>query len=381
MSVPFDIIIIGGGLAGQSLAYHLLQGPLRDRRIALIDPDPKTRNDRTWCFWEESPGPFEEVVFHRWDRLDFFSSSFSDRLDIAPFQYKMIRGEDFYRFVGKALDGAPGVARIQARVKAWRSAEDGVEVELEDGGMLSGRWGFSSVPAAPVDKQRYHYMDQHFKGWVIRTEGPVFDPEAATFMDFRVRQDRGLSFLYALPVDAHRALVELTFFSNRLFNNAEYDQMLAGLIPELVTTAPYEIEHQEIGAIPMTNHPFPRSEGRMVFIGTAGGHTKPSSGYTFWRLQKNLLQIVRQMERTGSPFPLPPIAPARFRLLDSTMLNVLDKGALSGGDLFGSLFRNNPPARVLRFLNEETSMWEDLKIMNSVPTAPFLKAFFEEVTG
>ena len=379
MQATFDFILIGGGLAGQSLAYYLLQGPLRDRRIALIDLEPKSSNDRTWCFWEKEPGPFDPLVCQRWDRLHFFSPSFSQVLEITPYTYKMIRGADFYHFMEKELADAPRVDRFYGRIKKWETTAEWVEVTMEDGRQIRGNWGFSSLLPQPVDKQRYHYMDQHFKGWVIRTDKPAFDPAAATFMDFRVPQDQGLSFLYALPIDAHRALVEITFFSNRLFSSQEYDDMLRAMIPAFVTDRPYEVEHTEIGAIPMTDYPFPRAEGRVVYIGTAGGHTKPSSGFTFWRLQKNLMQLVNQLEQTGSPFPLPPIAPARFGLFDSTLLNVLDSGALSAGDLFAGLFRHNPPARVLKFLNEETSWLEDLRIMASVPTLPFLKAFLKEL--
>lgn len=375
----FDYIIIGGGLAGQSLVYHLLQGPLRHKRIALIDAAPKTQNDRTWCFWEQAPGPFDRIVHHRWDRLDFFSPRFSGPLDIAPFQYKMIRGMDFYAFLEAEFSKAPNVGRIYGKVRSWKTLDGGVEVELEDGRTLRGAWGFSSIPAGPVDKERYHYLDQHFKGWVIRTDEPVFDPSSATFMDFRTPQDQGLSFLYTLPTGRHTALVELTFFSNKLFSSEEYDRMLRDLIPQLVTRSAYRVEHTEMGAIPMTDYPFPRSDGRVVFIGTAGGHTKASSGYTFWRLQKNLQKMARQMETTGSPQPLPPIAPARFALFDSTLLNVLEKGELPGGDIFGGLFKNNPPARVLRFLNEETSVAEDLRIMSSVPLGPFLRGFVESL--
>lgn len=381
MEQTYDFILIGGGLAGQSLAWQLLQGPLRGSRIALIDLAPKSSNDRTWCFWEKDPGPFDHLVCRRWNRLQFLSPSFSEALDISPYTYKMIRGADFYQSMETELAGAPRLDRFYGRVKKWETLADQVLVTLEDGRQIRGSWGFSSLQARPVDKERYHYLDQHFKGWVIRTDTPAFDPSAATFMDFRVPQDKGVSFLYALPLDAHRALVEITFFSNRLFTSEEYDEMLRALIPEFVTPAQYVIEHEEIGAIPMTDFPFPRSEGRVIFIGTAGGHTKPSSGYTFWRLQKNLIKLADQLERTGSPFPLPRIAPARFGLFDSTLLNVLDSGALSAGDLFADLFRHNPPARVLRFLNEETSWLEDLRIMGSVPTYPFLKAFLAELAS
>ena len=374
MDTAFDFIIIGGGLAGQSLAWHLKQGPLCNARIVLIDQAPKTSNDRTWCFWEREAGPFDFLVCHRWERLRYFSEGFSTALDIAPYTYKMIRGGDFFDFMEKEL----AVERMYGKVLGWNSTEDGVEVRLEDGRTLRGRWGFSSLPGGGIDKTRCQYMDQHFKGWVIRTETQAFDPASATLMDFRVPQDQGISFLYTLPVDAYSALVELTFFSNKLFTGEAYDRMLRELIPPFVTRTPYVVTHEETGAIPMTDYPFPRADGRVVFIGTAGGHTKPSSGYTFYRLQKNLMALARQLEKTGSPFPLPPIAPSRFGMLDSTMLRVLGSGTVSAGDLFAGLFRKPHPSRVLKFLNEETSWGEDMKIMASLPVAPFLKAFLAE---
>ena len=380
MQTNYDYILIGGGLAGRSLAYHLLQSPLRNKRIALIDPQAKSSDDRTWCFWERDPGPFEEVVSHRWDELQFYSPSLSETLSIAPYVYKMIRGLDFYQYTDKAFDKAPQLTRIQEKVEKWETRPNGkVQVSLSNGQTLLGDWGFSSFFPGSVDKEQYNYLDQHFKGWLIQTPHPAFDPAKATFMDFRVPQDEGLSFLYVLPVSADRALVELTFFSNRHFSSQEYDARLRKLIPEFVTTLPYEVTHSEMGSIPMTDYPFPRSDGKVIFIGTAGGHTKASSGYTFWRLQRNLLKLVSQLEKKGSPLPLPAIAPARFGLFDSTMLHILEKGSPPGADLFADLFRHAAPDHVLKFLNEETTWKQDLKIMSSLPMFPFFKAFVAEV--
>ncbi|MBK8491618.1 MAG: hypothetical protein IPL49_12225 [Saprospirales bacterium] len=84
MQTTYDYILIGGGLAGQSLAFHLLQGPLRDKRIALIDLEPKTSNDRTWCFWEQTPGPFDDIVCQRWDQLDFLAHLFPGPSTLRP---------------------------------------------------------------------------------------------------------------------------------------------------------------------------------------------------------------------------------------------------------------------------------------------------------
>ena len=67
-----------------------------DKKILLIDKERKTKNDRTWCFWEKENGFFEEVVYRKWDAISFFSKEYSSLMNIAPYQYKMIRGIDFY---------------------------------------------------------------------------------------------------------------------------------------------------------------------------------------------------------------------------------------------------------------------------------------------
>ena len=35
-------------------------GKFADKKILLIDKEPKTKNDRTWCFWEKQDGFFED---------------------------------------------------------------------------------------------------------------------------------------------------------------------------------------------------------------------------------------------------------------------------------------------------------------------------------
>ena len=57
-------------------------------------------NDRTWCFWEDSAGLFETIVHRRWSKLWFHGKAepFSRLHDIDPYQYKMIRGVDFYNY-------------------------------------------------------------------------------------------------------------------------------------------------------------------------------------------------------------------------------------------------------------------------------------------
>ena len=71
MTKHYDYILAGGGLAGLSLACHLVNSPLRDRSILIVHPDTKERNDRTWSYWTRQPGLFDGAVTHAWDSLRF----------------------------------------------------------------------------------------------------------------------------------------------------------------------------------------------------------------------------------------------------------------------------------------------------------------------
>lgn len=53
----YDMIFLGGGCAALSLLVRLVQsGQFAGFRFLVVDPDRKTANDRTWCFWEKGVG-------------------------------------------------------------------------------------------------------------------------------------------------------------------------------------------------------------------------------------------------------------------------------------------------------------------------------------
>jgi lycopene beta-cyclase len=64
----------------------------------------------------------------------------------------------------------------------------------------------------------------------------------------------------------------------------------------------------------------------------------------------------------------------RYDLFDSVLLNVLAEGRDQGKRVFTDLFSRNPPQRVLKFLDEDTTLVEDLQIMRSVNIPAFLLA-------
>jgi lycopene beta-cyclase len=376
----YDYIIAGAGAAGLSLIYHLGQTALRDRRILLIDPSTSRSNDRTWCFWETQPGPFEAVVARSWDHLWVADAYGPVRMPIAPYRYKLIQGIDFYRFVDEWIAARPNIERLTGTVEQFVEREHGVAA-LVNGELYEASYAFSSIYRAEPPPRGYHHWLQHFKGWVITTPQPAFDPSAATFMDFRVPQYGDVRFGYVLPYNERTALVEYTVFSAQLESQQHYEAGLRQYLHETLAIRDYTISHVEYGVIPMSDTPMTlRPSPHVLHIGTAAGMSKPSTGYTFQRIQRQSAQITAQLLHDGTPFyradPL-----SRHALMDSVLLNVLAQGRIPGHEVFAFLLRRNPIQRVLRFLDEQSALYEDIGLMATVYWPAFSAAAVDVLLG
>ncbi len=372
----YDYIITGSGCAGLSLVLRMLSSPkLADKKILLIDQSPKKDNDRTWCFWEKSPGFFEPVVYRSWQRLGVYSKYLTAEQDIAPYTYKMIRGIDFYNYCFRIIGKSASVSRLEASVVSVGTNSAGEAVAETSVGSFTAQFIFNSIIWESGSRKRgEHRLLQHFKGYTIRTAEPVFDPGFATLMDFRVKQTDGTSFVYVLPLSTSEALVEYTMFSGTVLEQGIYDQRLDNYISRIPGVYAYEVTDTEYGVIPMTTHRFRRSSGSVINIGTAGGQTKASSGYTFSFIQKQSHEIVYNLETGNFPVGSRDRKQKKFDWYDATLLNILANDRLPGAAVFTRLFRSNPMQDVFAFLDNETTLKQDLSIVRSLPILPFLRA-------
>ncbi|ALL06032.1 hypothetical protein AQ505_11335 [Pedobacter sp. PACM 27299] len=370
----FDYIIAGGGCAGRSLAVRILPYiQASNKRVLLVDYEEKKSNDRTWCFWEEHPDVFEPAVYRKWDRLSFASKFLHQELDIKPYQYKMIRGLDFYAHTDQLLADQPQLIRLQGKVEKQYTEKDQAYVVI-DGKTFSADYVFSSIPQVQEKKpDRYQYFLQHFEGWLIETEGNTFDQECATLMDFNTSQQAGTSFVYVLPLSSNRALVEYTIFSKQELAPEDYSAALQQYIQEQLKCMQYTIIEKEHGVIPMTDHPIKRQQERIIYLGTAGGFTKGSTGYTFRFIQKHTAAIVKQLMESGHP-NLPAISSPRFALYDATLLHLLDSERISGEEIFSRMFEKNSARKILKFLDNESTLLEEVQIFSTLQKTEFAMA-------
>jgi lycopene beta-cyclase len=375
----FDFIIAGGGAAGLSLAYHLVKSPLKNRSILIIDKEVKNRNDRTWCFWSKYPTLFEPIVHRTYSHLAFLTEALQKRILLGDYCYQMIRGIDFYHFVHKELARHPNVTILQGDIERIEDGYEQVEV-IAGGANYSGSWVFNSLFAkedlipAP---EKFHYLKQHFKGWEIQTEYDVFDPNTATFFDFRTAQKGSMRFFYILPLSRRDALVEYTLFSSDLLRSEDYDVELRRYIAEVLRIDQYHINGEENGIIPMTDQPFLRRGGKRILnTGTRGGMVKPSTGYAFLRIQNDTSAIVQSLINQGDPFNIPK-SPSRYKMFDSIMLQLMYRRGDEMKGIFQALFRKNPIDRIFRFLDETGSIVDNSKLMISLPALTFLHAMWK----
>lgn len=379
----YDYIIVGGGAAGLSLAYHLMHGGVHEKTLLIIDPVEKTMNDRTWCFWIDRPMLFDPIVTHRWRHFWFHGPDRSHRIDLAPYDYRMIRGIDFYRFVLTDLESRANVTFLREnveRIEDGRYSTGEPALVYSDGGNTNtADFVFNSIFLPRdfrVDVNRYFFLKQHFAGWTIRTREPVFDPGAATFFDLRVEQKGAFRFMYLLPTSPTESLVEYTLFSSRILPPDEYQDAIRAYIKKYLGDVEYTILEQEEGIIPMTDQPFPRRDGeRILNTGTRGGRVKASTGFAFYRMQQDNERIVNSIRSEGHPFHTHH-PPRRYATFDAMLLSVLDQAGEDGRDIFVGLFERNPVTRVLRFLDEEGTLWENITLMASVPWWTFIRAWF-----
>jgi lycopene beta-cyclase len=300
--------------------------------------------------------------------------------DVAPARYLMLRSPDVETLVAREL-AAPGVRlrRVAAAVGTVRDAPGGTGAEAfgtgPDGRPFTahGRWLYDSRPPRLVRGARTLLL-QHFHGWFVRTERPVFDPEVADLMDFRVPQPRhGLAFGYVLPTGRREALVEYTEFSRAVLTPAAYRAALERWTRDVLRLGPLRVTGTETGVIPMTDGRFPPVAGRSVFrIGTAGGATRPSTGYTFAAAVRQAAGVAEAWRAGRRPVPPSPY-PARARVMDAVLLRALD-GGTDGAALFWELVRRVPMPRLLRFLDGRGTLAEDLAVGLRAPVRPMARA-------
>lgn len=377
-----DIIVIGAGAAGLTLADHLTR-PQAGPSVLLIEPPagPATSPPRTWCFWGPAPDGPEETVTAAWNRMLIRDQRGQTTAMTCPQPYRMIRSGDHTQAMTRRLAGRAHLFRLTATVDTVHDTAHGARVTGLDGRgapvQAEAHTVFDSRPPSSLPPARTTLL-QHFTGWFIQTPVDAFDPGTAELMDLRTPQPQcGVSFAYVLPLSRRQALVEYTEFSPAVLDPTGYDTALTHYLRDIRGLQHWDVTGTEAGVIPMTDARFPRRVGRSVYrIGTAGGATRPATGYTFATIQRHSAAIAAACLAGRNPMPPRPHA-RRHRAMDAAFLRALNTGRLDGAAFFADLFRRNRTDSVLRFLDGLSTLAEEMAIGLHSPVAAMATSLAE----
>jgi lycopene beta-cyclase len=371
-----DLLIAGGGVSGLSLAAHLARG-LPGARVLVVDRNPRDLEHRNLSYWSRAPTLFDGAARGAWRALDVRVGGYARRCPLGEYCYRSLRGQDFAAAARDMLAAAPDVELMEGDVEAI-SEDDRGAVLTVGGRRARGDFLFDGrlLPDDVRQRPGSLLLRQHFLGWEIETDEDRFDPAAPTFLDFRVEQRDAVRFFYVLPFSPRRALVEL------VVHGAEpQPAQLRAHLDRALGVTDYRVVDVESGVSALTSRRHPRRLGRRIMaIGVHGGRLNASTGYAFTRIQRDSEAIVASLRRRGHPFGVPGDR-RLFRLLDTLLLRVMSARPPFIEQAFEAMFRGSPIARVLRFLDEEASLWEVARLAARMPPGPFLGQLVRWLVG
>lgn len=371
--ITFDYTIIGGGLAGMQLALAFCRDPFFDNKnIAIIEPDSKTVNDKTWCFWEKGIGQWDNLLLHQWKKGMFYGPQKSIPMNFGEYSYKMLPSINFYEFAKAEIEKSNNIKWIKDRV--IKVAANHIKGEKLS---YNSTWIFDSRVTEGFEKDSKSVtLLQPFKGWVIETEKDEFNPKSLTFMDYRLTYDNKTCFTYVLPISKRKALIEFTFFVPKLIENKVYDKKLKQFISEKLEIDSYSITEVEEGVIPMSSYAFWKDNTEHYLkIGTGGGWVKASTGYSFKSVERKVNELIKALKLNTTPKPT--AWQTRFRFYDEVLLNILYRQNRKGPEVFERMYAKNEAHKIFKFLDEETTFAEELKIMWNTDRPLFVKSVID----
>jgi lycopene beta-cyclase len=356
----FDYIIIGGGCAGLSLAYELnLHQKLNDKTLAIIEPRDNYTKDKTWSFWKIFSHNFEDCVKKSWNNFTINIPNHTKHLECKNTPYQTIDSGLFYDKTIKSLKQNKNIFFLKNLNEI----------------NINNSFIFNSVESTANSKGK---LWQHFSGFEIETKKDFFDEEIFNLMDFDCEQKDSVHFFYTLPYSKKRALVETTWISD-LKNSSlqDYDEQLNNYIKDHLKIKDFTINYKEVGAIPLFNIDYIKKPNQ-INIGTVGGMTRLSTGYTFLNIQEHSKYIRKNLDniQNTSLFTLG----KKYQFLDNIFLKVLKNNPKDMGQIFFKMF-GCPSETVINFLSNKSNLLEDLSIISKMPKLKFLRQLFNMINN
>lgn len=369
----FDLVILGGGCAGLSLASRLAQAGQDCPRCLVIESRAQYLNDRTWCFFADARTRAQHLVQHAWPAVAL--SCGAERVEVAcpATPYQMIEAQAFY---------ADALEQIQRNSQMTLLMDCEVMAAAQNESLswnITTTQGVFQTPCVvdtrPVAQPKFvgPHLWQSFFGQVLCVDRDLFNSSCVELMQFDEDTEYGVSFTYILPFDARSALIETTVFHQKPVTEIALRARLQLRLDTLIGGEAFNVLRHEYAVLPMGVIQKPKVLRRgMVQAGLTAGAARPSSGYAFQRIQCWAV-VCAEAILTGKPAVAQGDDSWLARSMDSLFLRVLRESPKQGPAMFMRMFSSMKVARIVRFMNDQATLLDRLALIKSMPLVTFLK--------
>ena len=375
----FDYIFIGAGASATLLLRSLeSRGLLANKKIALIDADDKSKNDKTYCFWASMDDAIAKDCQHlfsqTWSKI---SVNRQEPEKLENNRYVHISSIALYDECRRIIQQQQ-ILRVYSSVLSLARTENGIQVKTGNGEFHAETIFDSRPPAFALPEKNEAVLWQTFIGYIISPSEPYQEADCVDLMDFDIPQDGYTQFMYVLPLPNNRILVEVTRFGIEPITSDQAEPILESYIQKRFGA--YNVLETEKGTIPMSTSKIihEKIEG-VIPIGGRSGAIKPSTGYAFKKMFQVAEHIAGRIEAKKKISSIL-IEPKRFQFYDRLLLLILLHRPMLGKQIFTVLFKKNNVFSVFRFLEGKTSIFQDIRILLTLPFRPFLRVLRIEVS-
>ncbi|GAB4222848.1 MAG: lycopene cyclase family protein [Gammaproteobacteria bacterium] len=365
--MQYDLIIAGAGLSGLSLAVELKNLNYQGK-VLIIDKKKQFTNDRTWCGWGFNEYIPQSLIKYQWKKLAITTETNAHIHVCQHSPYFMVDTIGFYQHCLNQLLTPQFDIKLNEEIISMGPPLVTVKQEY---------YAQCYVDTLTLPTQTHAIMKQHFLGLECEFDRELENPEQAILMDFRVDQSQGLCFMYCLPFSSHSALLEITYFSEKILDEESYLKQINDYCMKYIGSIK-QIKHREFGVIPMEVSKMPPMSNNIIYFGTKGGCTRPGTGYTFQTILKHAGELAQAIIENK---PWQPCYFKKWQLLvddiflDALKCNPPDKTQI----MLVNIFKKLSPVMAERFMMNNHSLSDMIQIGACMPKKMLLKSSYNKL--
>ncbi len=376
--VHFDYIFAGKGASASLVLIELeRRNLLHSKRIVIVDPNHESISAKNFCFWTDENGEIKRnlapLIQHSWCKIHLNNGN---QEQLSPTSYNHIPNSIIIEKANEIIQ-KHNIQTVRAEVSQTGTDDQG-NFALIEGDKEYGKYIFDSrTPVLKKTEWNQTSLLQSFVGWVVELPNDKLDVDSFRMMDFNIEQNQFTQFVYVLPFSDTTALIEVTRFGKEVIANTEAEAIIEDYLKHQFGT--YKKIAVEQGCIPMSNASMDsHGSEKIINLGARNYCLKPSTGYAFKNMYGQAVEIAERIHlghlKLSTNRNHEKASKGRFAFYDSLLLIILHLWPSYGKVIFSQLFAKVETKLILKFLDEKTTIPEDIKIFSRLPIGIFLRA-------